>query len=127
MRTEDVRLLASLGFIAVMRSRDAHARAIFEGVMAARPEQEAGAVGLAMLHLKDGEYDRAIELLRPFSFSETALAFLGLSFFRKGDRERAMKILRDAVVLSSGGDGGAFAQQMLNAIEAEVGSRSPLV
>lgn len=116
---EDVRLLASLGFSALMRDGDAHARAIFEGVRAARPEQEAGAIGLAMLHLKNGESDRAIDLLKPFGASDIALAFQGLAFFRNGDRETAVRILNDAMALAPEGEGGVLARQMLEAIERE--------
>lgn len=117
LETEQVRLMAELGFAALMQGHDREAERIFRGVQAARPEQDAGPVGLAMLALKRGQPDAAIDLLKGFKTDERALTFLGLAYFRKGDTERAVKILNTAVEL------GAIdlAHDLLRAIHEEGG------
>lgn len=115
LEAEQVRLMAELGFTALLHGRDAEAERIFLGVQAARPNKEAGPVGLAMLALKRGDPDAAIELLRDFKKDEHALVFLGLAYYRKGDTERAAKILNTAADLGA----ADLASQLLQAIAEE--------
>ena len=64
MQSDDVRALADLGFLALSRGMDQHAMAIFQGVKAVRPQQEAGNIGVALVHLLRNEIDQAIKVLR---------------------------------------------------------------
>lgn len=115
LETQHVRLMAELGFTALMRGRDTEAERIFLGVRAARPEQNAGPIGLALLALKRGEPDTAIDLLKELKSDEHALTFLGLAYYRKGDTERAAKILNAAADLGA----TDLAREMLWAIAEE--------
>ncbi|MGV6876590.1 tetratricopeptide repeat protein [Pseudochelatococcus sp. B33] len=115
LETEQVRLMTELGFAALMQGRDTEAERIFLGVRAARPEQEAGPIGLAMLALGRGDPDAAIDLLRGFSTHERALTFLGLAYYRKGDTERAIRILNTAIDLGA----TDLAHDLLQAIAEE--------
>lgn len=117
LEAEQVRLMAELGFTALMRGRDEEAESIFLGVQAARPEQEAGPIGLALLALKRSDPDTAIGLLKEFTADERALTFLGLAYYRKGDTERAARILNDALNLGA----SDLAADLLKAIAEEKG------
>lgn len=115
--TETVKLMAELGFSALMQGRADEAQTIFLGVRAARPEQNAGPIGLAMLALGRDDPDTAIGLLKDLKSDEQALTFLGLAYFRKGDKERAVKILNAAIDLGA----TELARDMLWAIVEETG------
>lgn len=95
--TEDVRLLTDLGFLALSRGLDRHALAIFEAVRALRPAQEAGPIGIAMVHMYRGELQPAITLLRSLKPSDAALTFLGIALTRQGEHADAQKILADVI------------------------------
>lgn len=122
LHTDQVKLLAELGFIALMRNMDDNARKIFKGVEAARPEQEAAAIGLAMLDLKTNNIDSAIDRLKKFSSSEKALTFLGLAFFRKGETAKAVKVLNDAISIGENTEASTLAKDILQAIANEQGA-----
>ena len=51
IETDAVRALVDIGFIALSRGLDRHAEAIFDGVTAARPDGEAGPLGMALVAL----------------------------------------------------------------------------
>lgn len=93
LETEDVRMLVDIGFIALSRGVDGHAAAIFEGVKAARPTEEAGHLGAALVHLYKGELDAAVAALRKLPPSDAAQTFLGLALSRQGDTSEARRIL----------------------------------
>ncbi|QJP15559.1 hypothetical protein G3545_18995 [Starkeya sp. ORNL1] len=95
--TEDVRLLTDIGFIALSRGLDTHATAIFEGVRALRPRQEAGPLGLALVHMFRGELDQAVAGLRALPPSDAALTFLGIALSRQGAQAEARDILADVI------------------------------
>lgn len=121
LSSEQVKVLAELGFTALMRDMDEQALTIFKGVEAARPGQEAAAIGLAMLDLKKNNIDSAINHLKKFSANEQALTFLGLAYFRKGEVAKATKVLNDAISIAKDPQSCALALNILQAIEAEKG------
>ena len=93
--SEDVRTLTDLGFLAISRGLHAHAGAIFEGVKAARPTQEAGFLGSALVHLARGEIETAIKILNGLPPSDAARVFLAIALGRQGDRAQAREILQE--------------------------------
>jgi Flp pilus assembly protein TadD len=95
LEAEDVRALADLGFIALSRGLDTHAEAIFAGVSAARPEQEVGAIGSALVLMLRGDVEGAIAALRKLGPGDHVQAFLGLALARQGMNDEARDILSD--------------------------------
>ena len=89
LEAEDVRALADIGFIALSRGLDAHAEAIFTGLSAARPEQDVGAIGGALVLMLRGDVDAAIAALRKLGPGDTVQAFLGLALARQGHAPRS--------------------------------------
>ena len=101
LETEDTRLLTEIGFIALSAGLDGQADTIFRGIEAARPGQEAGPLGRALVHLARGELDGAIAILRGLPPSDAALSYLGLALARRGDGAEAKAILQRVVRTSS--------------------------
>jgi hypothetical protein len=95
LQSEDVRALTDLGFLALSRGLDLHAMAMFEGVRAARPEQEAGQLGIALVHMYRGDLDTAALLLRKLGPTDAARTFLGIALARQGAVVEAREILED--------------------------------
>lgn len=95
LSSPDVRILTDLGFMSVSRGLLIHAAAIFEGVKAARPQQEAGFIGMALVYIAAGDYEKAISTLKPLPPSDETRAFLGLAYLKQGDKEQGVKILQD--------------------------------
>ncbi len=94
LETEDTRLLTEIGFIALSAGLDGPAEKIFLGIEAARPGQEAGPIGRALVSMSRGELDAAIAILRALPPSDAALSYLGLSLARRGDSAEAKAILQ---------------------------------
>lgn len=90
---EDVRLLVELGFMALSAGLAADARAIFAGVAALRPRQEAGPLGLALCLLAEGEVDAAVATLRALPPGDAAQTWLGMALARQGNAAEAAEIL----------------------------------
>jgi Flp pilus assembly protein TadD len=113
MQSEDVRALADLGFVALSRGMDQHAIAIFQGVKAARPQQEAGNLGIALVHMLRGDLDQAVKLLRELGPSDAALTFLGMALARQGDTAEATRVLNNVVATAKGTSYAALAADTL--------------
>jgi len=103
LETEDTRLLTEIGFIALSAGLDGQADAIFRGIAAARPGQEAGPLGRALVHMARGELDGAIAILRALAPSDATLSYLGLALARRGDKAEAQAILQRVLRTSSDG------------------------
>jgi hypothetical protein len=102
MDTEDVRTLADLGYMALSRGLDHHALAIFQGIQAARPQQEAAQIGIALVHLLRGEIDAAIDILRGLGPGDAPRTFLGIALARSGDLHEAKRLLSDVATTAGG-------------------------
>ncbi|MGV8938758.1 MAG: hypothetical protein ACOH2J_16690 [Allorhizobium sp.] len=100
--TEDVRAMVDLGFMALSAGLSRDAEAIFEGVRAARPEQEAGMLGLAMVRLAENRPEAAVMLLKPLAPSEAVLTYLGLAQARCGEKHAAGCSLRGVIASAPG-------------------------
>lgn len=109
----DVRLLVEMGFTALSRGRLAEAATIFAGVEAARPREEAGGIGRALVCLHRGAVDEAVRILRVLPPSDAARAFLGLAVARSGDQAEARAILTEVVENASGTASAGLAADLL--------------
>jgi hypothetical protein len=117
MQSDDVRALADLGFLALSRGMDQHAMAIFQGVKAVRPQQEAGNIGIALVHLLRNELDQAIKVLRGIGPSDAGLTFLGIALSRQGDLAEAKRLLAKVVSTGAGTPYGNLAAETLASLE----------
>ena len=115
LEADDVRMLVEIGFMALSAGLTAQAQAIFAGVKAARPAQEAGPLGLALTAMAQGDLPAAVAILRTLPPSDAALTYLGLALARSGEREEARRLLGE--VLETAADpsfaelaGGALAE-----------------
>ena len=115
--TADVRLLAEIGFIALSAGRTRDAEAIFLGVSAARPEQEAGALGMAMTHMADGNLQGAISVLRSLAPTDAALTYLGIALARSGEIAEAKRLFSSVINTSAESPFGVLAQASLDNID----------
>lgn len=121
MTAEDVRTLADLGYIALSRGLDQHAMAIFQGVQIERPQQEAGPIGIALVHLLRGELDTAIKMLRGAGPGDAARTFLGIALARHGEIEEAKRLLANVAATAKGTSHGNLAAETL----ASLGTGKP--
>jgi thioredoxin-like negative regulator of GroEL len=118
LTSEDVRNLADVGFLALSHGLIGHAAAVFEGLRAARPAEEAGVIGLAMIHLANNQPDAAVAGLKALPPSDAALTFLGIALARLGDLGEARQKLAMVIRTAPGTPHAELAQSVL----AELGA-----
>lgn len=123
LKSDDVRTLVDLGFIALNRGHNDEAAAIFAGAQAARPAQEAGFIGSALVNLARGELETAVKTLRSLPPSDTARTFLAMALNRSGDRATAREILSDVVRTADGTPDAVLARELLDDLD---GAQAPL-
>jgi Flp pilus assembly protein TadD len=123
LKSDDVRTLVDLGFIALSQGRNDEAAAIFAGAQAARPAQEAGFIGSALVNLARGELEAAVKTLRSLPPTETARTFLAMALKRSGDRTAAREILIDVVRTAGGTPQAILAHELLDELD---GAQPPL-
>jgi hypothetical protein len=116
LHIDDVRMLMELGYIGLSAGMDAHAAAIFEGVQAACPAEEAGCIGRALVDVARGNLDAAIKALRSLPPTDTARAFLAMALIHQGDHVEARAILSD-VAASEAGAASELARDLLKALD----------
>ncbi|MDO1583179.1 tetratricopeptide repeat protein [Rhizobium oryzicola] len=97
LEREDVKTLVELGFMAITAGMLGDAETIFQGITAARPDQEAGPLGLAMVRLAQDRPADAVALLKKLPPSEAVLTYLGLAQARHGDRAAAARCLHGVI------------------------------
>lgn len=116
--SDDVRLMADIGFIAFSRGFHREAAAIFRGLMAARPSQEAGPIGLALVHLMRDEAAEAIAILKKQPPSDAVLTYLGLAQSRIGDIAAARRNLTEVAGTALDPSFSTLADGLLKALDA---------
>lgn len=117
LKKDDVRDLAEIGFIAVLRGLHGHALAIFEGVKVARPAEEVGHIGCALVDLACGRFEAAIAALRAMPPSDGARTFLAMALARHGERAEAREILLDVVATAKDLPCATLARSILDQLE----------
>ncbi|MCP8939508.1 tetratricopeptide repeat protein [Alsobacter sp. SYSU M60028] len=111
--TDEARLLVETGFLALSRGKVGEAEAIFHAVLAARPGEEAGHLGLAQLALLLGDTERALRALSEAPDTAAVLAFRGMALARRGDAAGARSLLARA---AADPDVGALARAVLDSL-----------
>lgn len=109
--SEDVQLLADVGFLSISRGFDTHAEMIFKGLQGVRPAQEAGYLGEAMVLLFRKDYEKAITLLKKLPPTDGVSTFMGLALMQMGAREDAMEVFSDVIQTASGTPFAEIARQ----------------
>ncbi|MDR1366760.1 MAG: hypothetical protein LBJ13_02525 [Puniceicoccales bacterium] len=109
---EMLRLLVNIGYVATGSGKKKHAEVIFEGVIAARPQNELLYVAYAFMRMVFGEYTEASKLLMEKALrinpdSEIAKAFYGMLLHQVGRRGESYVILNQ--VKENGKDVDAIA------------------
>ncbi|GMO22107.1 hypothetical protein [Bradyrhizobium sp. TM233] len=117
LTADDVRTLAELGFMALSRGQGAKAAAIFAGVQAARPAQEAGFIGAALVDMAAGNYAGAVKTMRSLPPTDTQQAFLAMALYRSGDRSAAREILLEVMQTAGDRPDTALARELLGELE----------
>lgn len=115
---DDVRMLVDLGFMALTAGKPKQAAILFEGAKAARPDGEAGPLGLALVHMAEGELDVAAAILKALPPSDAALTYLGMALARQGDAAGARRHLQDVVNTGADTPFGALAEAELQALQS---------
>ena len=125
IESKDVRTLVDLGFIAVTRGLDKHAAAIFDGVRAVRPNEDAAYIGPALLMIQKGDINGAIKLLRSRPPSDSIRVFLGMALLRHGDIKDAVDVLHDLVATAGDPALSDLARNLLASTAADAPSLLP--
>ncbi len=93
--SDELKLLADIGFIAVSRGLFDHASAIFDALKAMRPEAEAAFLGQGMIDILRGAPVDAITTLKNAPRTDAVYTFLGIALMQAGDLEEGRKLLED--------------------------------
>src|SRR5262245_58595274 len=109
-------MLVDIGFIALSRGLDQHAITIFDGVRVERPDQEAGPIGIALVHLLHGDLEKAVDVLRKLGPSDAARTFLGIALARQGAVSEARNILTDVAKTTADAAFARLAQETLTSL-----------
>ncbi len=110
---DDRRVLVDIGFIALSAGLTSRALAIFRGVQVAKPSEEAGFIGEALVHLGQGDPKRAVDILQALSPSDAATLFLGIALARLGDKTEARELLLSVINTPGGSMHGPAAEAAL--------------
>ncbi len=93
--SEELKLLADIGFVAVSRGLFDHASAIFEALKAMRPDGEAGYLGLGMIDILRGTPAAAVTTLQSAPRTDAVYTFLGIALMQSGDINAGRRVLED--------------------------------
>ncbi|MBA3713940.1 MAG: tetratricopeptide repeat protein [Pyrinomonadaceae bacterium] len=103
--TEEMRVIADLGYKLAQQGRNDEAITIFEGLAALAPATAYFQTALGALHLRNGELQQALQYLSAALESDpadiAALTNRGETYMRLGERHAAIRDLQMVVELSS--------------------------
>lgn len=114
--SDDVRLLADIGFLALARGSKRTARQLFNSLLILRPGSEASLVAEASFQLAIGEAQNAVEILRKAEPSDRITALLAVSLMSARQGEEAMKLLEKTV---AGNAGSEFSTRIPRELQVE--------
>jgi hypothetical protein len=112
--SEELRILADIGFIAASRGLFDHATAIFEALKALRPEGEAGYLGHGIIDILRGAPASALTTLQDAPRTDAVYTFMGIAQMQVGNLEEGKRLLRD---VCSSAEGTAFARIAAQSLE----------
>lgn len=116
---EDVRLLTDVGFLALSYGDLRSATTIFNGVQIARPDGEAGPLGLALAALAKGDVGDALEILSKLPPTDPVQLYLAIALWRSGDRQAAEDLFNDLKKTANGTPYGDIAEEYLKNLQNE--------
>lgn len=93
--TQAARLLAEIGFLGISRGLIQPSEVVFAALARVRVEDDAPAIGLAMVALAQGAPDRAANVLQHARQSEPVMAFRAIAHAQLGERDIATDLLAD--------------------------------
>jgi len=111
---EDVRTLVDIGMIAWSRGHLSEAGKIFEALRLDRPEEEACAIGGALVAMSEHHTTRAIAMLRRIPPTDTARAFLGIALLDHGERQEGAEMLEEVAKSAGESAPGSLARAALD-------------
>ncbi len=118
VKKDDVQLLTDIGFLTLSYGKLDSAKKIFEGVKAARPDNEAGPLGMALVDLARGDIDTAIGTLRSLPPSDSAQLYLALALLKSGEKQEAEDLLTDLSRTANGTPIGEIASNYIADLSA---------
>ncbi len=99
--SQDIRLLAEIGFLALSKGMHAEAEAIFDGIAVVRPDQEVSFIGRGLVALARGDAHAAVAILRQGPKTDAVATYLALALARTGERDAAKEQLEDVADMAS--------------------------
>lgn len=114
LNSDDLRLLADIGFIAGSRGLSEYARAIFEVVRVLRPGQEAGFLGSAVVHVLSGNPGAAVKELECAPATIATKTFMGIALLQEGRLSDGSELLCEVVREAPGTAYSQLAQGVLS-------------
>ncbi len=117
LEAADARILVELAFTAFSHGLNDQADVIFAGVRAARPGDEAGFIGGALVQLGRGEIETAVTMLRSLPPTDAVRTFLAIALNRGGDQAEARDILNDVIDTAEGTPYANLARVLLDGFD----------
>ena len=118
LNSEELKLLADIGFIAVSRGLSNHAGAIFDVIREMRPEQEAGFLGHGMIKILEGNASEALKDLEAAPKTDGVLTFLGIAYIQTGNAQKGKELLEEVTASAVGTPFALIAEETLRTLEA---------
>lgn len=118
INSDEIKVLVDIGFLAASRNITKHANAIFNAVMAARPQLSAGYVGMAYTWLGANEPQKALDLLAKAPMSIEGDLFSAIALSKLGQNERAARLFEHVVKYGADPNHILIAESMLSSIKA---------
>jgi hypothetical protein len=97
LTSQDLRLMADIGFMAASGGFKAQATAIFAAIHIMRPQHEAGLLGGAIVHILSGDYRAATRMLEKAPVTPATRAFLGIALIHEGNAVKGRRLLQTVV------------------------------
>lgn len=126
MENFEINTLVSIGFIAWSLGKTTEAGKIFQAVRLERPNDEASAIGTALVETTRGDPEQATRILRRAPPTDAVRAFLGVALLALGDRTDAIATLTEVAETAGDAPAGRMARSTL-AVVAEEAKGQPAI
>lgn len=119
--TRYLQLLCEIGMVAGSHGQVAKANAIFDGLIAVRPDHPSPPIGKATVLLNTGRFDEAIDLLQNTVLANdphnlTAKAFIGMAHAMASRNNEARSILQEVTESGSEDTAVSMAESILQVL-----------
>ena len=114
-------LMMEIGYVLLAMQRFEEAFEVFEGVHHLAPNSDVPRIAMGNTYSAQEKFDEAIreykKALKIVSDSALAHAHLGEAYLMKNDKTKANDFIQKAMDLDPNGKSGAFARQLMDAME----------